>query len=123
GGGGGWEGGGGAPEMGIPRAPPIAQLAGPPLTHCERAKAVLILRVWPRRMIERKGAQMQRAQELAIIRLAYAKQILAAAQVNDQRLEQAFAQVPREDFLGPGPWMIPRWFDDYLPTPTDDPVY
>jgi|SRR5215475_4906283 len=66
---------------------------------------------------------MQRAQELAIIRLAYAKQILAAAQVNDQRLEQAFAQVPREDFLGPGPWMIPRWFGDYLPTPTDDPVY
>ena len=66
---------------------------------------------------------MQRAQELAIIRLAYAKQILAAAQVNDQRLEQAFAQVPREDFLGPGPWTIPRWFGDYLPTPTADPVY
>jgi protein-L-isoaspartate(D-aspartate) O-methyltransferase len=67
--------------------------------------------------------QMDRAQELAIIRLAYAKQILAAAQVDDQRLEQAFAQVPREDFLGPGPWVMPRWFGGYLPTPTADPVY
>jgi hypothetical protein len=44
---------------------------------------------------------MERAQELAVIRRAYAKQILALAQVDDQRLEQAFAQVPREDFLGP----------------------
>src|SRR5215472_603409 len=96
---------------------------GPLLAHCGRAKAVLILRVWPQGMGRKKGAQMQRAQELAIIRLAYAKQILAAAQVNDQRLEQAFAQVPREDFLGPGPWMIPRWFGDYLAIPTADPVY
>jgi protein-L-isoaspartate(D-aspartate) O-methyltransferase len=72
---------------------------------------------------------MERAQELAIIRLAYAKQVLAEAQVNDQHLEQAFAQVPREDFLGPGPWAIPRWVGPqaydrgYLPTPTADPVY
>jgi protein-L-isoaspartate(D-aspartate) O-methyltransferase len=66
---------------------------------------------------------MERAQELAIIRLAYAKQILAEAQVNDQHLEQAFAQVPREDFLGPGPWVIPRWLGGYRPTPTADPVY
>jgi protein-L-isoaspartate(D-aspartate) O-methyltransferase len=69
------------------------------------------------------GAPMERAQELAVIRLAYAKQILATVQVNDQRLEQAFAQVPREDFLGPGPWVIPRWIGGYLPTPTADPVY
>jgi protein-L-isoaspartate(D-aspartate) O-methyltransferase len=72
---------------------------------------------------------MERAQELAIIRRAYAKQVLAEAQVNDQHLEQAFAQVPREDFLGPGPWVIPRWLGPqpydrgYLPTPTADPVY
>jgi protein-L-isoaspartate(D-aspartate) O-methyltransferase len=66
---------------------------------------------------------MERAQELAIIRRAYAKQILAAAQVDSSHLEQAFAQVPREDFLGPGPWMIPRWPGGYLPTPSADPVY
>jgi protein-L-isoaspartate(D-aspartate) O-methyltransferase len=52
---------------------------------------------------------MEREQELAIIRRAYAKQVLAQVQVDDPRLELAFAQVRREDFLGPGPWVIPRW--------------
>jgi len=66
---------------------------------------------------------MQRVQELAIIRRAYAKQILAAAQIDDPSLELAFAQVRREDFLGPGPWVIPRWSGGCLPTPSADPVY
>jgi len=66
---------------------------------------------------------MEREQELAIIRRAYAKQILAEAQVDNSRLEQAFAEVHREDFLGPGPWVIPRWFGEYVPTPSADPVY
>jgi hypothetical protein len=35
---------------------------------------------------------MEREQELAIIRRAYAKQILAQVQVDDPRLEQAFAE-------------------------------
>jgi protein-L-isoaspartate(D-aspartate) O-methyltransferase len=65
---------------------------------------------------------MEREQELAIIRRAYAKQVLAQVQVDDPRLELAFAQVRREDFLGPGPWVIPRW-RGYLPTPSADPVY
>jgi protein-L-isoaspartate(D-aspartate) O-methyltransferase len=66
---------------------------------------------------------MERVQELAIIRRAYAKQILAAVQINDPSLELAFAQVPREDFLGPGPWVLPRWSGGHLPTPSADPVY
>ena len=66
---------------------------------------------------------MQREQELAVVRRAYAKQILAQAQVDNSRLEQAFAEVHREDFLGPGPWVIPRWFGEYVPTPSADPVY
>jgi protein-L-isoaspartate(D-aspartate) O-methyltransferase len=66
---------------------------------------------------------MEREQELAIIRRAYAKQVMAEWQVDDPRLELAFTQVRREDFLGPGPWMIPRWFGEYVPTPSADPVY
>jgi protein-L-isoaspartate(D-aspartate) O-methyltransferase len=66
---------------------------------------------------------MERAEELAIVRRAYAKQILATVQVDDARLEEAFAQVPRENFLGPGPWVIPRWFGGYVPTPSADPIY
>lgn len=58
------------------------------------------------------------------LRRSYAKRILAAAQVTDARLEQAFAEVPREDFLGPGPWLIydvPR--GEYVRTPSADPVH
>ena len=61
--------------------------------------------------------------ELQIIRRAYAKQVLAAAEVVDSRLEAAFAAVRREDFLGPGPWSILRWPERYVPTPDADPVY
>ena len=66
---------------------------------------------------------MERGQELAIIRRAYAKQILAAVQVDNSQLEQAFAQVRREDFLGPGSWVIPRWIGGDLTTPSADRVY
>ncbi|NTG31807.1 methyltransferase domain-containing protein [Agrobacterium rhizogenes] len=60
--------------------------------------------------------------ELKIVRRAYAKQITAAVQVVDERVETAFAEVPREDFLGPGPWPIFRMRKTYVPTPTADPV-
>jgi protein-L-isoaspartate(D-aspartate) O-methyltransferase len=64
---------------------------------------------------------MEREQELAIIRRAYAKQILAQVQVDNSRLEKAFADVHREDFLGPGPWVIPRWLGEYVRTPKRRP--
>ena len=66
---------------------------------------------------------MDRNSELSIIRAAYAKQILAVVNVVDARLAAAFAAIRREDFLGPGPWQILRWFRDYVPTPDADPVY
>ncbi|HEY5049004.1 MAG TPA: methyltransferase domain-containing protein [Rhizomicrobium sp.] len=61
--------------------------------------------------------------ELAIVRRAYAMQILAAVNVSDARVEEAFAGVRREDFLGPGPWQIFRWGAMYRPTPSADPIY
>ena len=61
--------------------------------------------------------------ELKIVRRAYAKQITAAVRVTDKSVENAFAEVPREDFLGPGPWPIFRWRRTYVATPTADPVY
>jgi protein-L-isoaspartate(D-aspartate) O-methyltransferase len=57
------------------------------------------------------------------VRRAFAKQVMAAAGVEDARVEAAFATVRPEDFLGPGPWPIIRWFRGYLPTPSTDPVY
>lgn len=66
---------------------------------------------------------MDRDSELSIIRAAYAKQILAVVNVVDARLAAALGTIRREDFLGPGPWQILRWFRDYVPTPDADPVY
>jgi protein-L-isoaspartate(D-aspartate) O-methyltransferase len=64
-----------------------------------------------------------RETELAIIRRAYAKHVLANADVDDARVEAAFAAVRREDFLGPGRGPMLRWPHRYVPTPSDDPVY
>jgi protein-L-isoaspartate(D-aspartate) O-methyltransferase len=61
--------------------------------------------------------------ELKIVRRAFAKHITAAARIVDERVESAFAEVPREDFLGPGPWPIFRMRKAYVATPTADPVY
>jgi protein-L-isoaspartate(D-aspartate) O-methyltransferase len=65
---------------------------------------------------------MDRVAELAIVRRAYAKQIMAGFGVVDRRIEAAFAAVKREDFLGRGPWQIMRG-RGYVPTPTRNPVY
>ena len=62
-------------------------------------------------------------EELAIVRRAYAKHVLANADVDDAHVEAAFAAVRREHFLGPGPWPMLRWPHRYVPTPSDDPVY
>ena len=61
--------------------------------------------------------------ELRVIRRAFAKQILAAACVSCLQIEDAFAAVPREAFLGPGPWQVVRIGRGYVATPDDDPVH
>ena len=66
---------------------------------------------------------MEREAELAIIRRAYAQQTLAIANVQNERLEDAYANVRREDYLGPGPWPLFRYPAGYVPTPSSDPVY
>src|ERR1041384_5389649 len=61
----------------------------------------------------------------AAVRRAYAKQVLSAAGVADERVEDAFAAVRREAFLGPGPWPIFRFWGpvNYAMSPSADPVY
>lgn len=57
----------------------------------------------------------------------YAEEIRAVAGIRSDALASAFATVPREDFLGPGPWKLAN-FDAawnatprYTPTPDADP--
>ena len=66
---------------------------------------------------------MNREDELEIVRRAYAKQIMAVFGVSDRRIGAAFAAVPRERFLGSGPWPILRGARGYAPSPSRDPVY
>lgn len=65
---------------------------------------------------------MTSTDDLAVIRRAYARQILAAAGVNDENIEKAFAAIAREDFLGAGPWPILR-SRGYEATPAADPLF
>jgi protein-L-isoaspartate(D-aspartate) O-methyltransferase len=66
---------------------------------------------------------MIRDDELKIVRRAYAKQILHAARARDPRLEEALANLRREDFLPSGPWQLMRFPGGYQPTPNNDSVY
>jgi protein-L-isoaspartate(D-aspartate) O-methyltransferase len=57
-------------------------------------------------------------------RRRYADEVCAIAQVTDARLREAFATVPREHFLGAGPWSIAQPFDrehPYRATASADP--
>jgi protein-L-isoaspartate(D-aspartate) O-methyltransferase len=60
---------------------------------------------------------------LAELRRVYARQILALANASaDTRLEDAFAAVPRENFLGEGRWRILAPWSPYTFVPERDPV-
>ncbi len=60
--------------------------------------------------------------DLSVHRAFYAELVTAAAKACDARIVSAFREVPRERFLGPGPWRI--FTDDgYISTPNDDPVF
>lgn len=56
---------------------------------------------------------------LEALRRFYAGLITRRADVTDPRVIDAFASVPRESFLGPGPWQI-RVPGGYISTETDD---
>lgn len=66
--------------------------------------------------------------ELADVRRFYARLMAANAGSADPRLEEAFATVPREAFLGPGPWtvIVGRMVTSgsgKVMTPSADPVH
>lgn len=66
--------------------------------------------------------------ELDILRRAYAKRVMFTAWINDSQVEAAFAAVPREAFLPPGPWQVVRWSfisnsRGYVTTPDADRVF
>jgi protein-L-isoaspartate(D-aspartate) O-methyltransferase len=63
--------------------------------------------------------------DLDACRASYAAEIRAVAGIRSEALVAAFARVPRERFLGDGPWLLAdaRWpvSVEYRPTPDADP--
>jgi protein-L-isoaspartate(D-aspartate) O-methyltransferase len=57
---------------------------------------------------------------LSVLREFYAHLVTASVGVTQARIVAAFAAVPRERFLGPGPWHV-LVEDGYILTPTADP--
>lgn len=57
---------------------------------------------------------------LEVVRRCYAEEIRVAASLRSEALAEAFAAVPREDYLGSGPWQIPK-SGGYVLTGTADP--
>jgi protein-L-isoaspartate(D-aspartate) O-methyltransferase len=57
------------------------------------------------------------------LRSFFARYVAARGGARDDRIEQAFAAVPREPFVGPGPWSISLPGRGYVRTPDDDPAY
>jgi protein-L-isoaspartate(D-aspartate) O-methyltransferase len=55
------------------------------------------------------------------VRRWFAEDLRAICNLHDERVVAAFAAVPRERFVGPGPWRIRSVFDGYWTTPDDDP--
>jgi protein-L-isoaspartate(D-aspartate) O-methyltransferase len=62
-------------------------------------------------------------EELAVIRRAFAGQMLAVSGIAENpRLEEAFATVPRERFLGDPPWLMSRGHRGYETVASHDPA-
>lgn len=65
-------------------------------------------------------------ERLERVRREFAEKIRAMSALRSTRLVDAFGSVPREDFLGPGPWQILRLAEaerGYEFTPDDDPQH
>ena len=60
--------------------------------------------------------------DLSDIRRYFADEIQAVANIRSKALIDAFAKVPREHFLGPGPWrIVSDRSEEYRITEDDDP--
>lgn len=59
---------------------------------------------------------------LAQVRRRFAEKIAKRSNVSDPRLIEAFASVPREHYLGPGPWHVLDNTPGYVVTESDNPA-
>jgi len=63
------------------------------------------------------------ADQIVAARHFYAEELRFVAHVETEAVIRAFASVPREKFLGPGPWLVMGDDRTYWRTPDDDPTH
>jgi protein-L-isoaspartate(D-aspartate) O-methyltransferase len=63
--------------------------------------------------------------DVATVRRDFANRIARLAHVRSSDLVEALANVPREAFVGPGPWKVmrPPFMGEYVETPDADPAH
>src|SRR5262245_53398957 len=66
----------------------------------------------------------RRKRDLDLARTYYAEELRAVANLQSEAVVRAFAKVPREHFLGPGPWQVRSpGFEGYWTTQDADPKH
>jgi protein-L-isoaspartate(D-aspartate) O-methyltransferase len=60
---------------------------------------------------------------MAALRNYYANLITGKVGVRDARIIAAFEAVPREQYVGPGPWKVFAFAAGYIETPSSDPAF
>ena len=61
--------------------------------------------------------------DVAERRKFFARMLAVASRWDEPRLAQVIEEVPREDFMGPGPWRVYVIGGGYVETPSSDPGY
>jgi hypothetical protein len=74
---------------------------------------------------EERSRSRGEMEDLSGARKRYADLIRQTAQLRSERLVRALIEVPREDYLGPGPWKTMRYIFPlkYEETPDANPVH
>jgi protein-L-isoaspartate(D-aspartate) O-methyltransferase len=81
----------------------------------------------PKHDLRRHNITVENMTDLVAQRRAYAEQLRAVAHLRSDALVEALATVPRERFLGPGPWQVvvraTRDYVEYRTTEDADPTH
>src|SRR5262249_10938004 len=107
-----------------------ARVSAPPVPRIRVGQCAAIPRgfdddFWSHPLRRRGGNAMN---QLPLYQRFYAEELRAVAELRSEVLVQAFATVPREAFLGPGPWQIfslkhGMGAPEYRPTPDANPEH
>ena len=115
----------GAPAASAPPAPPPAPRRARGSKRCRNALPARLGVPLPLPQlpggVRSAARRARRMTDLAATRRAFAERLAAERELRSERVVAAFAAVPREEFLVPGPWLMLPDEAGYRSTPDADP--